>query len=321
MAKKSQALIIILWILVILTVLAVSIGHRVSLALRLSRYQKDRIKAHYLAKAGMNRAIVEIDKDINDFDTFDESWADNERVFQKITFNDSLNDFATVRYVINEDDKEETKFGVIDEERKININTASRQLLLALLEECGITDAQTIADNICAWRGDQDPLIPEESKNYESLGYPCKAEKFSNIAEINLVKGVALEDYQKIKELITIYGDGLININTASPLILTIFTRGIAKSSLIDESFADSLAKKIIDYRNTNGPFKAMGDMDSIPYTGAEEQNILNNLKSGVALKSVNFLIEVTGNVSKIKSRVAAVYNRSDKTIIYWHES
>jgi general secretion pathway protein K len=322
MAKKAQVLIIILWILVILTILAVSVGQRVSLALRLSRYQKERIRAHYLAKAGLNRAIIEIDNDINDFDALDETWSDNAETFQKISLDDSDNDFATVSYILK-DDPVQVQFGAADEERKININTAPKELLLALLDEAGIVDAQKITDNIRAWRGDQDPLIPEDAKNYESLGYPCKNGAFSNIAEINLVKDLTFEDYQKIKGLITVYGDGRININTATLEVITILTRSIAKGLLIDESFADSFAqKKIMDYRDTNGPFKTANDVDNIPYTGDEEQNILNDLKSSITLKSDNFFIEVTGNVSKIKSRVGAVYHRSgEKAILYWHET
>jgi len=60
MRKNGQVLIISLWILVILAMLSVSIGHRVSMALRLSRYQKERLMAGYLAKAGINIAIGEI---------------------------------------------------------------------------------------------------------------------------------------------------------------------------------------------------------------------------------------------------------------------
>ena len=48
-----------LWILAILTILAVGIGHRVSMGLRLARYQKDKLKGLYLAKAGLKVLIVE----------------------------------------------------------------------------------------------------------------------------------------------------------------------------------------------------------------------------------------------------------------------
>lgn len=44
-------------------------------------------------------------------------------------------------------------------------------------------------------------------------------------------------------------------------------------------------------------------------------------MESVCVVQSDNFLIEVTGNVSTIKSKITAVYNRKDKKILYWHES
>lgn len=308
-------LIVSLWILAILTILAVNIGHRVCLALRLSRYHRDRLKAFYLTKAGINRAIVELEKDTNDYDALDEQWADNEDVFKRIILNESQYEFATVGYELVDDNKPKNVYGLIDEERKININTASEELLVALLERCEINPAQDIVNNILIWRGN----IPDDNKIYENLGYPCKAHKFSNIEELTLVKGIAPESYQRLKGLITVYGDGFININTASSRVLSVFTRGIAKDLSIGENFADSITTKIIDFRNGHGPFNTKSDIN-ITLTGDEETNIFNNLMDKVIVQSDNFLIEVTGNVGKIKSKVMSVYNRKDKKILYWHE-
>ena len=303
-----------LWILVILTLLAVGIGHRVSMALYLSRYQRDKLKALYLAKAGINRAILEIINDeTTDYDSLQDNWSDNERVFRKIMFNDNENEFATVSYTLKEG--EETKFGVTDEERKININTASKELFIALLEKCNIEAIQDKVNNILIWRGD----IPDDNKIYENLGYPCKASKFTNIEELRLVKDITFEDYENLRGLITVYGDGLININSASDEALAILTYGIAKDLSIKEEFADSVANKIIELKNSNGYFRAKSDIN-ITLTGDEETNIFNHLMDKVMVQSNNFLIEVTGNVSKIKSKTVAIYSRRDKRILYWHE-
>jgi hypothetical protein len=159
------------------------------------------------------------------------------------------------------------------------------------------------------------------------LGYPCKADKFSNIEELALVKGITSEDYQKLAKLITVHGIGAININTVSAEVLRVFARGIAKSISKNlpitenfENFADSVATEIIDLRNRKGYFEDNRDVD-IAIMGDEETNIFNNLMGSVVFRSDNFLIEVNGNISKIKSRVRAVYNRRDKKFLYWHES
>lgn len=315
---KASVLAIILWILVVLAMLAVSIGHRVSMSLRLSAYQKDRLKAYYLAKAGLSLAITEIINDKTaDYDNLTDSWANNEEVLRKIAFKDNPDEFATVSYDIFDSNNElKVNYGVRDEERKININTASNGLLIALLEKCGVDAAEEIADNILIWRGD----IADENKIYENSGYAAKAAKFSNIEELNLVKGMSRKDYQILKGLATVYGDGFVNINTASFEVLTIFARGIAKELGQGQDFADTIAGKINALRDSLGQFKTKSEIN-ITVTGDEETAVFNKLMDNIVVQSDNFLIESAGNVRKIKSRITVVYSRKGNNNLYWHEN
>jgi len=317
MNRRAQALMISLWILTILSILAVGIGHRVSMALRMSRYQRDSLKALYLAKAGVNLAIVELEKDNNDYDALTEKWADNEELFKEIVLRDNPDASATVSFqVLDKDNNPKTIYGVRDEESKININTASKELLLALFEKCGISPAQDIVNSILIWRGD----IVDDNKIYENLGYPCKSSPFTNIEELNLVKDLKMQDYQKINKFISVFAGPLININTVSEDVLLILSRSLAKKIAVEENFADSVATKILELRSSKGYFKDKGEVD-LMLTGEEETNIFNALLNATTLKSEYFLIEVTGNSSKIKRKIQAVYHRKDKKISGWHES
>ncbi len=300
-----------------MSVLAVSIGHRVSISLRLSSYQRDKLKAFYLAKAGVNRAIFEINNDASPgYDSLGEKWADNEEAFKRISFvND--NEYASVSYNIV-DGNNETKviYGAVDEERKININTASRELLDVLFEESEIDWAQRdLINNILIWRGD----IPDTEKIYENSGYACKSGKFRNIEELILVKGINWEDIEKLRENITVYTEGAININTVLPALLKIVARASAKKLSVEESFGDSVAGKIISLRDEKGYFKSKEDID-VAATGDEEVNIFNDLLANVILKSGNFFIAANGSAGKIKKKIEAVYNRKEDKIEYWHE-
>ncbi len=315
---KASVLAIILWIMIILAMLAVSIGHRVSMSLRLSEYQKDRLKAYYLAKAGLNLAINEIinDKTV-DYDSLADSWAKNEEAFKRISFNNNFDEFATVSYTVRDSNNDlEINYGVRDEERKVNINTVSRELLIVLLEKCGVDAAEEIADNILIWRGD----IADENKAYENSGYTAKAGKFSNSEELDLIKGVSREDYQILKGLVTVYGDGFININTVSFEVLTIFARGIAKELGLGQDFADTIVGKINALRDSLGQFKAKSEIN-ITVTGDEETAVFNKLMEHVVVRSDNFLIESAGNVRKIKSKITVVYSRKGNKVLYWHEN
>lgn len=331
MNRKSQTLIISIWVLLILTVLTVSIGHQVSMALRLSRYQKDRLKAIYLSKAGINRAIVMLENDKNNtsYDTPNEEWANNEEAFKKIMLNNNQDEFATVGYnIIDVNNQSRAIFGVVDEERKININTANHALLKALLESYGvaITDSESLSYNIRAWRGDTNtPLVPDDAKDYQALGYACKEKSFANIEELTLVKGITSEIYNKINDLITVYPVGgtlQINANTTTETVLTILVNSVALNP-DEKNCVEAVAKDIIKQREEKSFFKTTADIeirDVVSGTSSDE-NLYSNLKKQLITQSNNFLIEVTGNVSKIKSRVTAVYNRTAQKIIYWHES
>ncbi|MFH1458639.1 MAG: hypothetical protein ABIG31_05725 [Candidatus Omnitrophota bacterium] len=317
MKRQAQTLMISLWILAILTILAVGTGHRVSMALRMSRYHKDSLKALSLAKAALNLAIVEIEKDANDYDTLHEGWSDNESAFKAITLTKSPGEFATVSFLFfGEDKKPEVVYGLQDAERRVNINTASRQMLLALLEKPGAAAAEDIVDNILIWRGD----MPDDNRIYDNLGYACKGSAFSKAEELNLVKDFTMQEYREIKNFITVYGGNLININTVSAKVLGIWTRGIAKKLGTDESFAGSVAEKILQLRKIKEYFKDKDEID-VPLTTAEETGIFNVLMNNITLQSDIFLIEVTGNSSKIKRKIEAVYSRKEKKILDWHES
>ena len=263
-------------------------------------------------------AITEIINDLtSDYDSLSDSWANNEQVFRKIVFNDDPDEFAAVSYdTFDSNNGLKANYGVIDEERKVNINTASKGILIVLLEKCGVDAAEEIADNILIWRGD----IADENKAYENSGYPAKAEKFSNIEELSLIKGMSRKDYQILKGLITVYGDGFINVNTASFEVLTMFARGIAKESGMGQDFADSIAGKINVLRNSLGQFKTKSEINII-ITGDEETAVFNKLMENVVVRSDNFLIGSTGNVRKVKSGITAVYSRKGNKGLYWHEN
>jgi type II secretory pathway component PulK len=189
---------------------------------------------------------------------------------------------------------------ITDEEKKININKVSPQTLIGLLENLRVANAPEVANNIFAF-------IKE------------RQEGFSNIYELNLVEGVDEKVFEGLKGLITVYTDGLININTASGEVLNILTRSLAEKLSLERNFADGLINKIMELRNRNGSFKERQDLD-IQLTTAEETNIFNQLLEATTFQSRNFLIEVNVKIKQAKYKIIAVYNRKDDKMLYWQE-
>lgn len=323
--RTGIILITSLWILAILSVLAMGIGFRVSIEARLAKYNMDRLKALYLARAGVVKARELLLNDAKKgYDSLYEcgisldAQRDPEKTPESIfgAASNKLGDGSfSVYYVSKKDggEGEETHYGMMDEERKININTIHPRILTGLLLENGVndTDADVIAESIAAWRS-AGPGI--DDSYYESLipPYKCKHANFSTIEELLLVKGMTQELFGKIKDDVTIYGDGRININTASKKVLL----AVGVSEFMIDDF-------IINYRNGNDEEEGTGD-DQF-YVGVPDLGN-NELINFFTMTSNYFRIESRGIIdrSKVGKNIVCIVNRNaglnENPVKYYHE-
>ena len=96
--KKGSILILTLWVLSFLTIFAVGLSYNVSGQLRMASHFQDRLKAYYLANAGIERAIVELAADeTSASDSLDEAWANNEEFFKEAPVG---NGYITISYTM-----------------------------------------------------------------------------------------------------------------------------------------------------------------------------------------------------------------------------
>ncbi len=251
--ERGTILIVTTWILAILTLFAVGIGFRVGLELKLTGYKLDRLKARYIAKAGMRMAIIEKWKEYVEgkslgVDAFSEPWANNVDYFKVAEFGEGT---FTLSYKPGERDrskKEITLYGLEDETSKININSTKALSVLKnmlLQYDIELEEVENIIASIEDWRDEDD--IPKtaggaEDSYYQALDtpYTSSGRDFLVEEELLLVKGMTEElFYDKLKDYITVYGDGKININTASEKVV---------SAAFGIGYPE-LAQKILDYR------------------------------------------------------------------------
>lgn len=183
---------------------------------------------HYVAEAGIKRLIMELSKgDILSPNALKDSWSNNKDIFKDIAV-------GSGEFRISYDYAESSLgfrgafFGAVDEERKINLNTADLETLKRLFNIVGLDEmaAQDLAASIVDWRDSDSQLsAPQgsaEDNYYRDLPEPYEAKDadFEAFPEILLVKGVTCEIFDKVKDFITIYGGGAVNINTASSEVL-----------------------------------------------------------------------------------------------------
>ena len=330
MIKESRGTILItsLWIMAILSILAIGIGFRISIEARLAKYGIDGVRATYLSRAGIYKSMELLSK---------KSAGLPDSIRQcGIVLRDDDNIAHTLQGMFGNVKLGEGTFtvayhnypGMSDEERKLNINTNSyggideETVLMNLLDSLNLqslADATTIAANkdiahaIVMWRTNKDDSI--EDSYYEALGYKRKRADFTAVDELLLVRGVTPQIFDLIKDYITVYGDR-ININTASDKVLI----SIGLSPLI--------ASQILQYRN--GPDGIAGTKDDTPFSDINIENIfsgaisaqdtasISNLKNSFTTTSNYFRIESTGmmNKSKVAKKIIAIVKKEQGKII-----
>lgn len=220
----GSILILVVWVLCYLSILAVGAGNMAFSRLVFVKYAKNRLVSYYLAKAGIEKAIIMIEADENKgIVSFNIPILNNEDVFREYPCDTG---FFTVCYTVSSGgkdsaDEEEFLYGAEDESAKININKAPPEILQKLLVNTGdirTEEAYEIANSIIDWR-DKDSNLSDmgaEELYYSELDIPChcKNSDFEVPEELLLVKGMNADIFSKISDVITVYGNGKINVNT-----------------------------------------------------------------------------------------------------------
>ena len=312
--KRGSVLIIILWSLFFLGILALAISSYVRPRLDLGSRLLRRARTHYLAESGVKRAMLELEKDDTEsYDALSDNWATGEALAGALeggTF--------TVRFV--------------DEESKININTAKRDMLKDLFEIVGEADSLRsggLADAVMDWRDEDDDTRSDGAEDgYYSMlrpGYPCKNGPFEILEELLLVKGMDAELLRKIRDNVTVYSEGTVNINTASGPVLRCL------------GFDEELVGKILSYRQGKkygdgaGASWTFDDVEGIAaclnaVEGLSNEEIAQVNKifaTGIfSVASDNFMGESLGKAALRPDavRVIFVFDRKNRKMKYWSE-
>jgi len=361
-SERGSILILVLWALFFLGAFALAIRAYVQPQLSLAQKLIGRAKMHYLASAGVERAILEVKNDsveldeeaaaaegesegalasadaeeIYDYDALNDLWSNNEKAFKDVGMAGGT--FSVVNIVIEDSEdlplkKPVTVYGLTDEERKLNINKATHEVLanfFEILADIDDDEAAEIASSIEDWRDEDDDVRPggaEGGDHYEKLDspYPSKNADFEVPEELLMVRGVTREIFDSVKDRITVYGTGAVNINTAPELVL----RGIG----MDEKLADA----IIHFRA--GSDGACGTEDDNVFkdaktiakdlsedanlTGSDNSLILRLTSGGLlSVRSDSFKGRARGSVSGRKGflEVVFIYDRANNMIEYWNE-
>lgn len=335
--NRGLILVVTLWIVAILVLLAIGLAYRVSLELHLVKFSRNRLKTRLATEASAQLAAVIIASDTNDYDSPNEFWSTGllmdspESFFKDIKLKEAS--FSIRHRFLGEDS--EFIYGLSDEDSKLNLNTATLEQLVAFFSELDIDNPREIAASILDWI-DQDEITSfdgAEDDYYSGLdpSYHCKNAPIAVIEELLLIKGMDAEKFKKIKPLVTVYGDGKININTVSELVL----RSLLISRGTLDTTARKLAREIVEFRagEDNKPStaddKSFSKFEDIvfalssPLSLGEFAKCVNALK----FKSDFFQGEVQAIVPKtnVRTRVTFILKKDQRgldkaQLVFWQE-
>lgn len=253
---KGIILILVLWVLFFLSVVVLTLGFKNRINIRISSLNNEQLRAFYLAKEGINRMIVKLAADDAGFDSLDDEWS-KELVLEK--------DYGVL------------SVKVTDEDRYLNINLISKEGLQSV---SGVFEKLQKEDMEAIYKS-RPFNVPQELKDISVID----EDKFDIITSSGKIK---------LYELLTVFSDGKLNINTVDAQVL-----------LMIPGMSQGIAEAIID-RRKNMPFK---NRDKL----SEELSSI-----GLTPEQIGFLIKlakVNSSVFRIRSKAVSSARSIEKII------
>ncbi len=286
---QGSILLYVVWAVVILSVFASSVGSQALFALNLSERLSDELQAEYIARGATHYAALTLQRDTTpSFDGLNDVWVNPSSGFHQHPL---AGGWFTIKDTSHSG--EDQRYGLADEERRINLNTAPIEVLQELMEIIGALspeEATAISQAIGDWRDEDDQQRPlgAEGFYYRSLrkAYDCKNGPFENVEELLLVKGLSRELYRSLEPYVTVYGSGRMNLNTASPVVLR--TLGLSEAGV----------RGILDFRQGEDQQDRTEDDRPLSSLGAIE----SELKSYVPQEDIVRLMRLSQEFLTIRS-------------------
>ena len=332
--SQGSILILAVWVLSVLGIFSLSIGYQVRQKVALAQRLDLRNLLYGIAEVGIYRGLIlvkEPDPSPN-LAWLGDPWSSNEKEFKDISigegsysvayeYDDAKNSSESIR---------KTRYGLQDEESKINLNSAHPEVLSRLFQAASGSDrekAAQIAHSIVDWRDSDsfqsDPSYGAEDDYYNNLDPPYEAKNapFEVLQELLLVRGVDPEIFERVEDQITIYGEGKVNINTASKEVLIALglDEKTAEAILVYRAGIDR-ESGTEDDRAFSSPGAAANDLAKVSSLGAAEGASLTNLVAAGLLTTASnhFRIQSIAQARGYRMILTAVVNREGK-ILFWH--
>ncbi|MFK5927668.1 MAG: type II secretion system minor pseudopilin GspK [Desulfuromusa sp.] len=251
--QNGMALLLVLIIVALLSALVIEFSFSTLVDLRATETFRDRTKAYYLARGGIEAARTILQEDKNDFDHPSEFWG---HLLVNIPAGDG-----------------DVSITITDLTGRLNLNFVADNhgnplpgyhRFVALCKDILLLDqlqAQELADSLVYWFNTDKTKTTPDDNYYARLHPPYhrRGEKLTIIDELKLVKGFDLQRFEKLKPYIRVVGEEQINLNTAPAAVLYAWQFSAAEDNIeviLDQQ--DIVA--LIDYRRQSA-YRTLSDL------------------------------------------------------------
>ena len=129
--RRGTALIMVLWLMTILAALALEATLFSRLRLQATRNSADAMRARFLARAGVERAVSDLGDSTDCQGTLEDLREDEERAYHNVELGEGS---YTLLAEMQDAASDEPEYGISDEAAKLNLNTADKDALAGLAD-------------------------------------------------------------------------------------------------------------------------------------------------------------------------------------------
>ena len=329
----GAALIVALWTVLMLSLLISGMAYEMHVEAGITSYARKRMKAQVAARGGVEYAKFLLAKSF-DNSAFEES---DEAKEQLRTLAKNLSRGIGVSGAKVEMGEATATVDILPEAGRRNVNKLGDEDWEELLDQAGVPeeDWPELIDCFMDWtdEGDEHRLngAEEDDAFYKKQGYAPKNAPLDTVDELMLIKGFSpaivyggpppdpkSAPLRGIAHLLTTFGDGKVNVNTASREVLLTLTA--ANGKMMD----DWVVADLLKYR--------LGD-DGLPNTkddgfdsvaeAISKSGMDSSLADKISVADRQYVrVTSIGDVHGVESGVWAVFEVGEKKVtpIYWRE-
>ena len=332
-ARRGSAVVVALWTVLVLSLLIAGLAYEMHIEAGITSYARKRLKAQVAARGGVEYAkfLLALSFQSSAF----EQEGDEEEALRTMAKNLERGIGATGLKV--EQGAATATVDILPESGRRNVNTLQDEDWEELLDQAGVPeeDWPDLIDCFMDFTDDNNEHrlngAEEDDAYYKEQDYAPKNTPLDTVDELLLVKGFTpeivyggpppdpkSEPLRGIAQLLTTFGDGKVNVNTASREVLLTLTG--ANGKMMDEWVVDDILK----YRlGDDGASNTKDDGFTSVQEAISKTGMDSSLADKISVADRRFVrVTSIGESGGVRSGVWAVFEVGDKRItpIYWRE-